>query len=125
MWSLGASNFLSTITSTYTAMFSADLMPCTFTFPLISLALPAPATVSVRLTASAAFAAILVELMTFLSYSDFFQFQSLQFHFRLEHVVYTRQERMGPENIRSSRCGVCERLSPVILVFANDFHVGA
>src|SRR5437660_3496950 len=99
-------------------MFSADLMPCTLTFPLISLALPAPASVSVRPTASAAFAAILIELMIFLSYANFLQFKSLLFHFRLEHVVDARQECMGPENLRTA-CSV-ERHSPVILVFAND-----
>src|ERR1700746_4156201 len=40
---VGAANFLSGIASTYTAVFSADLSPCTLTFPLMSPARLAPA----------------------------------------------------------------------------------
>jgi hypothetical protein len=49
-------------------MFSAVLIPCTLTLPLISLARPAPARVNARVAAIAAFAAILDEFMTFLPY---------------------------------------------------------
>src|SRR5260370_8461140 len=67
-WSFGASNFLSAITSTYTAMFSAYLMPCTLTLPLISLAQPGPTRASARPATTDAFTAILDRFMTFLSY---------------------------------------------------------
>ena len=53
-WSFGASNFLSGIASTYTAMFSADLIPCTLTLPLISLARTSTGEDQMRSAATAA-----------------------------------------------------------------------
>src|SRR5215472_9768753 len=95
--SFGASNFLSGITSTYTAMFSADLMPCTLTLPLISLARLAHAKIKIRPDATAAFAAILDRFMTYLSYLSFSRGSIIQFQMPLEDVINSRLERVRAE----------------------------
>src|SRR5260370_38976374 len=97
-WSFGASNFLSAITSTYTAMFSAYLMACTLTLPSISLAQPWPTRASARPATTDAFTAILDRFMTFLSY-----LVCVRLSFRpdsLENVVDARLERVRAEEER-------------------------
>src|SRR5690242_4693265 len=110
--------------STYTAMFSADLMPCTLTLPLISLALTALTNASIRPAATAVLTAILPRLMTFLSCSNFTCRSTYWKLFSLEHVINAGHKGIWMEEL----CGACrrieERLPPLMLVFANDLHVG-
>src|SRR5712692_4298588 len=106
-------------------MCSGDLMPCTLTLPLISLALTAPTSASVRPTAIAAFAAILDRLITFLSFSDIFlPFDPCVSKLGLEDVVDARLERIGAEEECAPADGIGVRMSEGILIFANDFDVG-
>src|SRR6266851_6538533 len=103
-------------------MFSADLIPCTLTFPLISLARVAPARARVILTATAAFATIFARLMTFLSY-----LMCVRFHFRarsLEDVVDSGDKSIGTEEFDPCH-GIRIGLFPMPLVFGHDFDVGS
>src|ERR1700675_697404 len=103
-------------------MFSADLIPCTLTLPLISLAQLAPARASVMLAATAAFAAIPDRLMAFLSFSDVPAFRSLGFGQRLENVVDSADDAVRVEEYS---CSVTEgnRLLPPMLVFECNLNV--
>src|SRR6202162_2343194 len=103
-------------------MFSADLIPCTLTLPLISLAQFAPARASVMLAATAAFAAIPDRLMTFLSLSDVPEFRSLGFGQHLENVVDSADDAVRVEEYG---CAVTEgnRLLPPMLVFECNLDV--
>src|ERR1700674_556101 len=106
-------------------MLSADLIPCTLTLPLISLAQLAPARASVILAATAAFAAILNRFIRFLSCSSVFVILFPGVALCLEDVIDSRLKRVGAEekDIRSSwrRVG----LPKSVLVFPDDFYVGA
>src|SRR5713226_2088151 len=103
-------------------MFSADLIPCTLTFPLISLAQLIPARASVMLAATAAFAAILDRLMTFLSLSDVITFRFLGLTPSLENIVDT-----ADDSVRSEENGVAvgqrHRLFPTPLIFKGHLDV--
>src|SRR5580693_8020731 len=96
-WSFGASNFLSGIASTYTAIFSADLIPCTLTLPLISLAQLAPVRASVIPPVTAAFHAIPDRLMVLLSLSDVLAIQSLGPQSVLENVINSADDTVRAE----------------------------
>src|ERR1700747_3370256 len=123
-WSFGASNFLSGITSTYTAMLSADLIPCTLTLPLMSLARPATAKTSVTLTATAPFAAILDRFMSFLSYLICVRLLFPRPIF-LEDVVDAGLKRVRTK-VKGIACeGIRVRTPIRILIFAHHLDVGA
>src|SRR5262245_55583865 len=70
-WYFDASTFLSGITSTYTAMFSADLIPWTLTFPLISFAATAVTRTSANPPATAIFDNIPLAVIALLSSPEF------------------------------------------------------
>src|SRR5258707_3464758 len=103
-------------------MFSADLIPCTLTLPLVSLARFAPARTSVILAVTAAFTAILDRLMTFLSLSDAIMFRFLGITPSLENVVDT-----ADDSVRSEENGVAvgqdHRLFPTPLIFKGYLDV--
>src|SRR6516225_1794284 len=85
-WSFDTSNFLSGITSTYTAIFSADLIPWTLTFPFISFAATAVTRTSANPPATAIFDNILLVVIALLS--------CLEFHFFADsdHVPKKRNQ---------------------------------
>src|SRR5262249_3599267 len=70
-WSFDASNFLSGITSTYTAILSADLIPWTLTFPLLSSSAPPVTRPSENPPATAIFDNILLAVIALLSCPEF------------------------------------------------------
>src|SRR5215471_16716768 len=100
-------------------MFSADFMPCTLTFPLISLAFAAPANASVRPATTAVCAATRKRLMTFLSFQVSPAVRSLKFKLwlSLEDVVDSGLERVWTEKQGISCRGIRERPSKRVLIF--------
>src|SRR5262252_1088689 len=103
-------------------MFSADLIPCTLTFPLISLALIADPNASANAPAISTFPTAFVRVIAFLSFRLLSPTCS---NWRLENVVNTCLERIRAEKQCVAAHGVCVRVSERVLVFAEDFDVGA
>src|ERR1700687_4021146 len=105
-------------------MFSADLIPCTLTLPLISLAQLAPTNASIRLATTAAFTAIPVRFISFLSLSDVPTFRAFGLIPPLKNIVDS-----ADHTIRSEENGAAiaqrHRLFPSVLIFKGHLDVCA
>src|SRR5690348_5854464 len=107
-------------------MLSADLIPCTLTLPLMSLARLAPANAATSPAATTAFAAIFNRLIAPSPFQIFRTLKICRSRLRSEDVVNSRLERVRTEVQCVSRIGrVGIRLAECVLILPEDFYVGA
>src|SRR5579862_641283 len=101
-------------------MLSADLMPCTLTLPLMSLARLAPANATISPAAMTAFAAIFTILIAPSPFQICRTFEICRSRLHSEHVVNSCLEHAGAEVQRVCRIGrVGIRLAKCVLILSD------
>src|SRR5258708_30396848 len=120
----GGSNFFPAMASTYTTIFSADLIPWTLTFPLIPPAQLRAGTSNATTRLTARIAPCMTLFIFDLSLARICRpISAGAFLKNLENIVNPADDAVGPEELCPQRPG--QRFLPAVFIFKRDFNVGA